>query len=204
VAYLKALEAAQKSGQLPILSHEPKYNWPRPAELDKPNLQRDLEVSPELRDSLFATMRSRRKCIPSFDESETVEQWAVAAEAGDYIERNSLPELLARWAAEWPPGINDEEETPEKTPSITNPEVPIPLTPCHEDILRTLAQAGHRLTRTKLMSQMAYLKFIHGDSTIRNALPILRKMGLVDNDRRSSPPGFGLTDQGKRRIRHLE
>ena len=83
-----------------------------------------------------------------------------------------------------------------RKPGSIDPNPP-GVTPCQMDILRTLKNAGARLSKSALLLAMHSSGLIHGESTIRMALPRLRREGLIDNDQKSRPCGYGLTPSGK-------
>jgi hypothetical protein len=90
-----------------------------------------------------------------------------------------------------PPG--PASAAPAEPPVAAPPEAPPPLpTPAMIDILATLRAKGQRLTTALLLSALQEAGFDWSDSTIKHTLPLMVKVGWLDNDPRASPPGYGL------------
>jgi hypothetical protein len=72
-----------------------------------------------------------------------------------------------------------------------------PLTGAERDILQTLAESKTRLTRDRLMEAMEQAGRSYGESTLRNALPDLRRAELVDNRQDCESKGYAITPKGR-------
>lgn len=72
------------------------------------------------------------------------------------------------------------------------------LSPCEEDILRVLAEAGRRLTTGAVLSALQEAGRLHGDSTVIHALADLcRRKGRLTNRKDGRGRGYGLTEWGR-------
>jgi hypothetical protein len=65
---------------------------------------------------------------------------------------------------------------------------------CQADILATLAEAGRRLTTTKLLTAMHAAGRTWGDSTVRVALAAMVRKGIITNRIDTEPRGYGLPE----------
>lgn len=67
------------------------------------------------------------------------------------------------------------------------------MTPCERDVLLTLAEATQRLTTMRVLEAMDDADRHHGESTIKMALALLVKSGLIANSR-EIPRGYYLPE----------
>ena len=65
-----------------------------------------------------------------------------------------------------------------------------PLTPCEEDIIRVLTDAGKKLTRKEVARAFIVEETLWAESTLANALASLVARGILQN--RHDRKGYGL------------
>ena len=62
------------------------------------------------------------------------------------------------------------------------------------DVLATLVEVGHRLTREELCDAMADKGRRRAESVVAEVLAQLMKFGLIDNRQNRNPKGYGIVD----------
>ena len=132
------------------------------------------------------------------DVVDRIEAIARRVEAHDEAIQERLEDLVERLGV-----LARRLGEPRRESKPTNPEPPASELPqADQDILRVLAEAGHRLTRAAIADALhdAHDNPLHPETTIRRALERLRASGLIDHDRQANPHGFGITPLGRRRL----
>jgi Fe2+ or Zn2+ uptake regulation protein len=66
------------------------------------------------------------------------------------------------------------------------------LTPCQQDIIKLLEDTGRRMTVNEILTGLEAADMIHGESTVRHALPEMNRRGLLDNRHDAWGKGYGL------------
>lgn len=63
---------------------------------------------------------------------------------------------------------------------------------CFAEVLQTLLETGHRLTRSALLSAMEEKNRRRAESSVCVAIEDLQKLGIIDNRSDVNPRGYGL------------
>jgi hypothetical protein len=74
-------------------------------------------------------------------------------------------------------------------------ERPLRRTPARLRILAILKDAGGRLTKPQILDAMRKTDPNPSENTLRIELANMRNAGWIDNDQKSRPRGYGITDQ---------
>src|SRR5438477_8297799 len=75
-----------------------------------------------------------------------------------------------------------------------SPVYPEDFTPCQEHCLEVLREAGHRLTQSQILADLAKRGYHDGESTVKLALAQMSRDGRLTKDPEANPRGYGLPE----------